>query len=199
MLSEEIKMIEAGDSTLQEKPFPHFILRRIFPRVESFAILDWLESSAPWSLVETNFYEQYEFDVRDAVLPPSLSFLTKDDFVYQIKRWFENLFETTLSTRIDVTAHKLLAGQTIRLHNDFVAGQETHRLLIQLNREWKDENGGLLLFFKGSGSGAVEKVIRPVHNSAVGFEISPKSNHAVTTIHSGERYTVVYSFYDACS
>ena len=28
-----------------------------------------------------------------------------------------------------------------------------------------------------------------------GFEISPESNHAVSTVHAGERFTLVYSFY----
>jgi Rps23 Pro-64 3,4-dihydroxylase Tpa1-like proline 4-hydroxylase len=113
---------------------------------------------------------------------------------YLIKQ-FEELFFVKLTDQVDVTAHKLIKGHTIRLHNDFIPGQETHRLLIQLNRNWKDENGGFLLFFNSSDPQDIHRVIRPIHNSSAGFAISPKSNHAVSTIHDGERYTLVYSFY----
>ncbi len=94
---------------------------------------------------------------------------------------------------------KLVNGHTIRLHNDFIPGRETHRLLIQLNRNWQDENGGFLLFFNSSAPEDIHRVIHPVHNSSVGFAISPKSNHAVSTVYNGERYTLVYSFYAADS
>jgi Rps23 Pro-64 3,4-dihydroxylase Tpa1-like proline 4-hydroxylase len=107
------------------------------------------------------------------------------------------LFSVKLNSEVVLTAHKLIAGHTIRLHNDFVPERETHRLLIQFNREWQDENGGFLLFFNSPAPEDINRIIRPVHNSSVGFAISPKSNHAVSTVNNGERYTLVYSFYAA--
>jgi hypothetical protein len=38
-------------------------------------------------------------------------------------------------------------------------------------------------------------VFSPVHDSVVGFAISEDSNHAVSTTHGGERFTLVFSFY----
>jgi hypothetical protein len=35
-----------------------------------------------------------------------------------------------------MSAHKLTAGQTIRIHNDWIRGEETHRVLIQVNDGW---------------------------------------------------------------
>ena len=67
-------------------------------------------------------------------------------------------------------------------------------MLVQLNRGWDDANGGILMLFAGSRAEDVERMVRPTHASAVSFEISPTSFHAVSTIHSGERYTLVYSF-----
>ena len=176
-------------------PFPYFVAPRAFDEDVSTALLEWLERDAPWKLVEADFYEQYEFDFLDAELPAHLSFLKERAFTKHVKGRLEDLFAVALEDHVDLTAHKLVAGQRIRVHDDYIPGRETHRLLIQLNRGWRDDDGGLLLFFNSPDSADVHKVFRPTHNSAVGFAISPASHHAVSTIHGGERFTLVYSFY----
>ncbi len=177
-------------------PFQYFVSREAFDDASSLSILEWLETSAPWRLVETEFYEQFEFNFSDVRLPHLLSFLQEQSFLDDLRAKVERLFDITLCNRIDLNAHKLLSGQRIRIHNDFIPGQETHRLLIQLNREWSDENGGLLIFFNSPDPADMYSVFRPIHNSMIGFAISHKSHHAVSTIHNGERYTLVYSFYE---
>ena len=49
----------------------------------------------------------------------------------------------TLSERVDVTAHKLVAGQTIRIHNDYLPEGESHRLLLQLTEAGNPNTGGI--------------------------------------------------------
>ena len=178
------------------EPFPYLVFPKGLDLDVSCQILTWFESDAPWQLVETDFYEQFEFNLLDIQLPPELTFLRAPDFLTRMKSRMAELFGTVLSDRIKVAAHRLASGQRIRLHNDFIAHAETHRLLIQLNRSWKDENGGLLLFFNSNDPSDIHKVFRPVHNSAVGFAITPESYHAVSTLHAGERFTLVYSFYE---
>ncbi len=92
----------------------------------------------------------------------------------------------------DAAARKLLQA----LQNDavYVAGA-SHRLLIQLNRGWEDANGGLLVFFNSNDPADVHRVLRPLHNTGVVFEISESSLHAVTPIQAGDRYTLVLSFF----
>lgn len=197
MLLAENQTINFTDFEVQTEPFDYFILLKAFDEEESLFILNWLEISAPWKLVEANFYTQYEFNFEDISLPEEIAFLYERNFLNYLIREFEKIFSAKLAYQVDVTAHKLIAGHTIRLHNDFIPDKETHRLLIQLNRNWKEENGGFLIFFNSSDPKDIHRIIFPVHNSAVGFAISPKSNHAVSTIHDGERYTLVYSFYDA--
>ena len=177
------------------EPFPYAVSARAFDSIVSVDILAWLESGAPWKLVETDFYEQFEFSFVDAVLPAGLTFLREQTFIESLATQIQKLFGVVLSGRVDATAHRLLPGQRIRIHNDFIPEAETHRLLIQLNRGWVDGDGGFLLFFNSQDPADVHKILRPVHNSAVAFAISPDSHHAVTTIHGGERYTLVYSFY----
>ena len=178
------------------KPFHYIVSPEAFDSEAGHTVLTWLESDAPWELVEADFYEQFEFSVWEAQLPTRLSFLREHAFLAAIKRRIAELFEVDLGRHVDITAHKLVPGQRIRLHNDFIPGAETHRLLIQLNRGWQDDNGGLLLFFNSADPADLHKIFLPVHNSAVGFAITTTSYHAVSTIHAGERFTLVYSFYE---
>jgi len=177
------------------EPFPYAVSSRAFRDDISLDILKWLETEAPWKLVETDFYEQFEFNFADAHLPDRLTFLWNEKFLDALKAEIQKLSGKHLSGQIDATAHRLISGQRIRIHNDFLEDGETYRLLIQLNRGWRDEEGGFLLFFNSSDPADVHKVFRPTHNSAVAFAISPNSNHAVTTIHGSARFTLVYSFY----
>ena len=180
---------------LLTEPFDYFISPKGFSDEVSLSMLEWLETAAPWRLVETDFYEQFEFSFLDVELPSHLSFLQNGAFLHALTKKVERCFNFNISGQMDITAHKLIQGQRIRIHNDFIPGQKTHRVLIQLNRNWNDSNGGFLLFFNSPNPADVHRVFRPVHNSVVGFSISPRSNHAVSTIHGGERFTLVCSFY----
>jgi Rps23 Pro-64 3,4-dihydroxylase Tpa1-like proline 4-hydroxylase len=177
------------------KPFHYIVSPEAIDQDAARTLLMWLESKAPWKLIETDFYDQFEFSLLKALLPPDISFLREQTFLTAIKQRVAELFWVDLRHRVDITAHKLVPGQRIRIHNDFIPGAETHRLMMQFNRAWQDDNGGLLLFFNSADPADIHKIFRPVHNSAVGFAISADSYHAVSTIHAGERFTLVYSFY----
>lgn len=177
------------------KPFDYFVSPQVLGDNLSTRLLSWLETEAPWKLVETDFYEQYEFSFWDVDIPPELLVFREPEFLNALKTKVEDLFRVELRNDIDVAAHKLIPGQRIRVHNDFISGETTCRLLIQLNRGCNDEDGGLLLLFNSSDPADIHKAFRPIHNSAIGFVVSPTSNHAVSVIHGGERFTLVFSFY----
>lgn len=176
-------------------PFPYFTAAEGLSKSLSSAILEWIETKAPWKLVETDFYEQYEFSLWGVQTPPDLEFLTSQSFLDSLRSKVQSIFRAQLGKRIDCVAHKLVSGQRIRIHNDFIQGAETHRVLLQLNRGWHDEQGGFLMFFNSPDPSDVHRVFSPIHNSVVGFAISESSHHAVSTIHGGERFTLVFSFY----
>ncbi len=157
--------------------------------------LDWLEVNAPWQLTTTDFYEQYEFSLLHTNLDTVILPLACQETLISLRDQMADLFRHSLSKHVDVTAHKLLPNQTIRIHNDFIPGKESHRLLLQLNRGWLPEHGGYLMFFNGPEPEKVCKIIEPIHGSVQAFSISPSSYHAVSTVHGGERITIVYSFY----
>lgn len=178
------------------EPFPYLTAEEGLGEFISSAFLEWLENDAPLKLVETDFYEQYEFSLLNAPLPAHLKFLAEQPFLHDLRKKVAEVFGTRLGERLDCTVHKLIPGQTIRIHNDYIPGEETHRLLIQLNRGWCEEHGGFLMLFNSEDPSDVNKVLPPVHDTVFAFAISEMSNHAVSTIHGGERFTMVFSFYD---
>lgn len=176
-----------------ENPFPHTVSRRaVLPDLAARTLV-WMEASAPWKLRIASFYEQWEMHLDEEKLPEDLRGLLSPATIDGLAR---ELLPDLLGARelIEVTAHRMVAGQTIRIHNDFRPGGETHRVLVQLNRGWADDQGGLLMLFGGGRADDVQRVIRPVHGSGFGFRISDSSFHAVSTITGGERFTLVYSF-----
>jgi Rps23 Pro-64 3,4-dihydroxylase Tpa1-like proline 4-hydroxylase len=177
------------------KPFLYFTADRVVTADLELALLEWFESQAPWRLMVMDFYEQYEFDFRDADLPLHLKPLFCEETLAELRQNVGTLLGSSLKRRIDITAHKLNRSQKIRIHNDARPDGETHRFLIQLNRGWDEANGGLLMLFGGPEVETLEEVISPTSRSGFGFEISNSSYHAVSQVYQGDRYTLVFSFY----
>ena len=176
-------------------PFRYFLARRCLARDVERALLEWFETGAPWRLVETDFYQQHEFDVLDAALPPNVASLAAPDSVAAIRRTVAAVFDVAFDDRVRLAAHRLTRGQRIAIHNDYGTGEETHRLIVHVNRGLRDEDGGLFMLFDSCDPRDVHRIIRPVGGAGIGFEIGEHSNHAVSRLHGGERYTLVYSFY----
>jgi Rps23 Pro-64 3,4-dihydroxylase Tpa1-like proline 4-hydroxylase len=179
----------------RSQPFPCFTVAQVVSKELEHALLTWFESEAPWRLAAMDFYEQYEFDVREMDLPVNLKPLFSECTLQEIRRNVGTLLGASLKPQVDITAHKLNRSQKIRIHNDARPDGETHRLLIQLNRGWSESNGGLLMLFAGPDVETLDDVIPPTSRSAFGFEISAASYHAVSQVHQGDRYTLVFSFY----
>jgi Rps23 Pro-64 3,4-dihydroxylase Tpa1-like proline 4-hydroxylase len=175
-------------------PFPHAVSAHVLPTSLARAVLEWFEVSAPWRLRIESFYEQYELNLHQVELPTEVKPLVSGALIPELKARLLSPLTQQRLVLTEANAHKLLPGQTIRIHNDFIGGDETHRILIQINRNWTDQNGGMLMLFSGPVVDDIARVIRPLHGSGLSFEISPASFHAVSTIHAGERYTLVYSF-----
>ena len=185
--------LSAADVRLQ--PFPCFTVADVLSEQLEQALLEWFEAEAPWRLAVMDFYEQYEFDFKDVTLPDRLKPLFSESALNQLRGTIGTLLGATLKPHIDITAHKLNRTQRIRIHNDTRPDGETHRFLVQLNRGWEDANGGLLMLFRGPTVETLNDIIRPASRSAFGFEISQSSYHAVSQVHQGDRYTLVFSFY----
>lgn len=178
---------------LENMPFPHIVGNHFFDESAIKYLLEWLEKDAPWKHKIASFYEQYEFSFEDVNLPSRLHEIISENFLNEVVAVIEQYFCVRLSRKIDIVAHKLNNGQKIRIHNDYLPGFETHRLLIQLNHGWSDDNGGMLFLFDEAKN--LAKALRPECNTGLFFEISKKSLHAVSPVVCGDRFTLVLSFY----
>ncbi len=176
-------------------PFPHLELPAALAPAVADETLAWLEREELWRLRVEDFYEQHEFSLLTTPPPSSVAGLTGETVLERLRAWLRQAFAVTGGLElVDVSAHRLTAGQTIRIHNDHLDGTETHRVLVQLNRGWTADRGGILMLFADDDPASLAKAILPVHRDGFAFEISPHSYHAVSTVHSGERYTLVYTW-----
>jgi hypothetical protein len=180
---------------LAAAPFPHGLVDRCLDPDGEATLLAWLATDAPWRLVETDFYEQYEFRLLHTLLPAAIAPLFDATRLDCLRRQMGEFFGARLAPRVNAVAHKLLPGQRIAIHNDYLVGEETHRLTVQLNRGLSDEDGGLFMLFNSFDAADVHSIHRPLSASGIAFVIGPHSHHAVSRMHGGERYTIVFSFY----
>jgi Rps23 Pro-64 3,4-dihydroxylase Tpa1-like proline 4-hydroxylase len=187
-------MIALANPKYNDIPFPHFSSGYIINAGIDCELLNWFEHTRLWSLTETDFYSQYEFSLLEIELPERLKCLIEASSVDAIKTYFEHAFGVAGLVLVGITAHKLIDGHRMGVHNDFIGKDESHRLVIQINENWVQENGGFLMLFGSKNPQDVSKVVQPLHNSGIGFEISPNSYHAVSTVHNFKRYTLVYTF-----
>ena len=188
-------VIDLSSARFESDPFPFSVVPDALCDGIEQATLLWFEQAAPWAHTEESFYSQHEFDMRAVELPFDVAQLAADLTLAAMRELISNLFQRRLGTTVDITAHRLTAGQRIRIHDDYLEGGETHRLIVQLNRGWAFGDGGHLLLFGGREPEDVRVVFAPMSKQALLFEISQRSHHAVSEIVHGERYSIVYSFH----
>jgi hypothetical protein len=173
-------------------PFRYATLTGCFPSQVGERVLGWLERDAPWIAKRTDFYEQYEFSCWDSA-SSAASYLTGHETLDAVRAAMTDMFGCAFEPDVSVVCHKLVRGHRIGIHNDYLVGEESHRLTIQLNRGLTDDEGGFLMLFDSGDPADVHRVLRPQHLTALAFEISRDSFHAVSEMHGGARYTVIYS------
>src|ERR1700676_5010748 len=112
------------------EPFPHSAAAKLIPDEFCGLILDWMENEAPWKLRIASFYEQWELHIDTESLPLHLRELCAPSTVRRLSELMLAPLSQGPLALTELTAHKLVSGQTIRVHNDFLDGIETHRLLV---------------------------------------------------------------------
>ena len=192
MLNHDILDFSATETEMQ--PYLHFSSTDVLQDGLEKELFDWFESTDAWGLTEMDFYTQFEFSLFDVTVPDKLKALLSENAVEAIVKQFVSICNTSNLTLVGVTAHKLVDGHKIGVHNDYIGDEETHRLVIQINPGWEESNGGYLMLFGSEDPEDVQQLIMPIDNSAFGFEISNQSYHAVSRVNNYSRYTLVYTF-----
>lgn len=103
-----------------------------------------------------------------------------------------------LMDRLVVTAQRMLPGHIIGVHSDRpLLGYEIARLVVQLNKQWQPDHGGVLELFARPECEAVFS-LNPEYNEAFGFLLHANSHHGVTEV-TQPRRTVVFNFWHAAN
>lgn len=181
------------ERSVKASPFQYATMLRCLSTELGDGLLAWFESDAPWRLTQTEFYEQYEFSCWDNPSPLA-AFLTSREVLDLVRAEMTEIFARRFEDAVDVVCHRLLPTQKIGIHNDYLVGQETHRLTLQLNRGLTDTDGGVLMLFNSNDPADIHKLLHPLSLSGFAFAISADSHHAVSQVHGGERFSVIYSF-----
>ena len=194
---------EAGKDVLRERfsnaePYPHIFIPEVFELAFAEAMMHESEG-LPWTLSATEFYDQYEVSLIDNEQPFDSTALDSLREVALSPSFGELISAVTGQTGLkisDVACHRSTPGQQIGIHNDFYPRGEVCRFTIHLNSDWQINEGGMFVTFASADRATVSAAYLPSMNSALLFEISPKSFHAVTAV-TGERprYSIVISFY----
>lgn len=177
------------------RPYRHIFISEVFDEAFAKAVRREIEG-LEWSLSTTEFYEQYEVSLVDTRQPFENTALDSLREV-ALSSAFADLISTITNQGplhvVDVACHRCTTGQQIGIHNDFEPGGEVCRFTIHLNSGWTLNDGGLFVTFAEDCVGMTASYI-PAMNSALLFEISPTSFHAVTQVTGiRPRYSIVIS------
>jgi hypothetical protein len=156
-----------------------------FPE-QQCAVLDSLFSEDnAWQHRDGAFYRCSLCDVT-AAIPAT--------FQSEILARMREITGLPLVNRILVTAQRMLPGHVIGIHSDRpFLGYEIARLVVQLNKDWQVEHGGVLELF-ASPEGEAVFSMNPEYNKAFGFLLHAESYHGVTEV-TQPRQTVVFNFW----
>ena len=180
----------------QNQPFQHIKFSKIFTDEYALKLLGWLEKCVNWKLKTTDFYQQFECNLSSCMVPQDIQYFREKFFLESLIRIIEDSFHTKIGININISATKMVEGQFVEIHNDYLSSESSHRLIIYLNKGWEEKQGGGLVIFNSYDHEDIHEIILPNHNTGFAFKISRNSLHEVKSIVSGQRFSLVYTFYE---
>jgi hypothetical protein len=168
-----------------QQPFPFFFVKTAFSEEQCAALEQLFVQAKAWQHQDGVFYSASLCDVTEAI--PAT-------FKAELLARMREITGLPLVERMLVTVQQMLPGQVIGIHSDRpLLGYEIARVVVQLNKQWQAEHGGVLELFSSPHSEVVFSV-NPEYNKAIGFLLHADSYHAVTEV-SQPRQSVVFNFW----
>lgn len=168
-----------------QHPFPFFAVDATFSEEQCATFEQLFSQDSGWQHRDGAFYCCSLRDVTDEI--PAT-------FHAEILARMREITGLPLVNRFLVTAQRMLPGHVIGIHSDRpFLGYEIARLVVQLNKHWQAEHGGLLELF-ASPEGEAVCSVAPEYNKAFGFLLHAESYHGVTKV-TQPRQTVVFNFW----
>lgn len=175
--------------TYHQHPFPFFSVNSAFSQEQCTRLENLFLSEDQWQHQDGEFYRCSMSDVTEAI---PVGFQT------EVLARVREMTGLPLVNHVQITAQRMLPGEVIGVHSDRpLLGYETARLIVQLNRGWRADHGGVLeLFFSQEGKAILS--VNPEYNTALGFLLHPDSYHAVSEV-TQPRQTIVFNFWHAAN
>lgn len=192
----EVRVLAESSIDLHSTPFPHFVSSNFIDEQTAAAALAGLEQTREWILSPDDGFSHFlELSLKRTPVR-ALAPLMHPEFVDAVRAVCTEQFGLSFDEDVRLAVHRMDGGSRVRVHTDHGVEPFTHRVVLHLNRGWDAEHGGMLLLLEASRREELDDVHRyylPVHRLAIGFEISPRSYHAVSEVLQGSRYTICYS------
>ncbi len=172
-----------------DNPFPFFYVDAAFSEQQCTALEGLFLLEGDWQHRDGAFYRCSLRDVTENI--PAT-------FQTEVLARMREITRLPLVNRMLVTAQRMLPGQVIGIHSDRpLLGYEIFRLVVQLNKQWQTEHGGVLQLYSSPESEVMFSV-NPDYNKAFGFILNVDSYHGVTEV-TQPRQTVVFNFWHAAN
>ena len=187
------------------QPFPHLVLDDLFPPATLNSLLEELPPSSSPKWVNERHDQMIKSNLRSAVDLSEQSFLFAATlhsasflyFISEITGIQALLPDPYLS---GAGYHVIPPGGKFDVHADrnmdhFSGLERRLAMLVYLNKSWDPQFGGQLELWNQYGT-QCEKVIQPIFNRTVVFEIADRNFHAVRPVtHQSGRKRISFAVY----
>lgn len=162
--------------------FKLFTFDRVFEEEHASRLRDCLKIVS-WQRAHRDFYDQYEGDFLAGAAEAA------HVAVERLAELVGYLTGHVISGPVTATAHRLVPGQAIGIHNDANPRGETFRCVVGLSSDGVEPSGGTLEFVSSDGV-VIESACRRFNTGCL-FEMNDLSWHRVTGVTNGARDTLV--------
>ena len=173
--------------TRHEVPFEGFTTDALLSAEEAVHLRSLFDVDRDWEHHHGTFYECFLAEVTKDV-PGGL--------LERVRQELQTLTGVPLSTDHKVTVQRMEPGQQARVHSDRpLLGFEAARVVLQLNEDWREEDGGLFCTHPTSAGERVVMRRLPHHNGAFAFVMRSESFHSVTPVRRTRRSVVLHHWH----
>lgn len=171
-------------------PFEHCLLSNWLTPAEELSVLNALERETQWRRQKEHFYTHSSIDLSQIEVSAEYGPLCSREKLSTLKLIMEKMFGIPFSNEIRVWMHKMVPGDGIGIHNDNCESEL--RMVLQLNRGWRTSNGGISVLLSKDGTHFLDRMYKPISNTAIAFLTTKTSYHAVTDVMEDTRFSIVY-------
>jgi hypothetical protein len=181
--------VELVMHNLRFSPFPYVVAEGLLRPDDAADLLTALEGSS-WTTVAGKHFEFGELR-NVSVLDIIVQKLNQHHISSGVRELLAAALNIPLSNTMQAAAHRYRPGDGIGPHTD--EGVKAARFILNLNRDWKPEYGGIWLLGNNTQLQPAE-LLSPESNSGFGFISRPDTYHAMSERTLGESFAFIFEF-----